>query len=169
MTHDTAEFAVESIRRWWRQMGQGVYRHARQWLITADCGGSNGSRARLWEVQLQRLADELGLQISVCHFPPGTSKWTKIEHRMFCHITQNWRERPLVSHEAIIELIGATTTQGGLKIQRRWMNSLMPKGSKSATPIGRGSSSRQTKSTANGTTVFIPRRTHNCSSYYLLV
>ena len=117
VTHDTAEFAVESIRRWWRQMGQAVYRHARQLLITADCGGSNGSRVRLWKVQLQRLADELGLQISVCHFPPGTSKWNKIEHRMFCHITQNWRGRPLVSHEVIIELIGATTTQGGLKIQ----------------------------------------------------
>ena len=117
VTHDTAEFAVESIRRWWRQMGRAVYRHARQLLITADCGGSNGSRVRLWKVQLQRLADELGLQISVCHFPPGTSKWNKIEHRMFCHITQNWRGRPLVSHEVIIELIGATTTQGGLKIQ----------------------------------------------------
>jgi len=98
-------------------MGQAVYRHARHLLITADCGGSNGSRVRLWKVQLQRLADELGLQISVCHFPPGTSKWNKIEHRMFCHITQNWRGRPLVSHEVIIELIGATTTQGGLKIQ----------------------------------------------------
>lgn len=117
VTHDTAEFAVESIRRWWRQMGQAVYRQARQLLITADCGGSNGSRVRLWKVQLQRLADELGLQISVCHFPPGTSKWNKIEHRMFCHITQNWRGRPLVSHEVIIELIGATTTQSGLKIQ----------------------------------------------------
>ena len=90
-------------------MGQAVYRHARHLLITADCGGSNGSRVRLWKVQLQRLADELGLQISVCHFPPGTSKWNKIEHRMFCHITQNWRGRPLVSHEVIIELIGATT------------------------------------------------------------
>ncbi|MGH8569542.1 MAG: ISAzo13 family transposase [Gammaproteobacteria bacterium] len=117
VTHDTAEFAVESIRRWWRQMGQSVYRQARQLLITADCGGSNGSRVRLWKVQLQRLADELGLQISVCHFPPGTSKWNKIEHRMFCHITQNWRGRPLVSHEVIIDLIGATTTQSGLKIQ----------------------------------------------------
>lgn len=116
VTHDTAEFAVESIRRWWRQMGQAVYRHARHLLITADCGGSNGSRVRLWKVQLQRLADELGLQISVCHFPPGTSKWNKIEHRLFSFISQNWRGKPLVSHEVIVNLIAATTTKTGLQV-----------------------------------------------------
>ena len=95
--HDTAEFAVESLRRWWRRMGRRVYPEARELLITADSGGSNGNRNRLWKVCLQKLADETGLKIAVCHFPPGTSKWNKIEHRMFCHITENWRGRPLVS------------------------------------------------------------------------
>jgi hypothetical protein len=115
--HDTAAFAVESVRRWWRQMGSKVYPQAAELLITADAGGSNGYRARWWKVQLQGLADELGLQISVCHFPPGTSKWNKIEHRMFCHITENWRGRPLVSHEVIVNLISNTTTTKGLRIQ----------------------------------------------------
>jgi len=115
--HDTAEFAVESIRRWWRAMGRGRYPKAKRILITADGGGSNGSRVRLWKVALQRLVNEIGLPISVCHFPPGTSKWNKIEHRMFCHISQNWRGRPLVSREVIIALIGSTTTTQGLKIK----------------------------------------------------
>ena len=97
--HDTAEFAVETLRRWWREMGQAAYPEGERLLITADGGGSNSSRSRLWKVELQGLADTLGLRISVCHFPPGTSKWNKIEHRMFCHITQNWRGRPLVSRE----------------------------------------------------------------------
>lgn len=119
ITHDTAEFAVESIRRWWREMGQPLYPAARRLLITADCGGSNGYRVRLWKVELQQLADELGLVIQVCHFPPGTSKWNKIEHRMFCHITQNWRGRPLVSREVVVNLIGNTTTTEGLRIQAR--------------------------------------------------
>ena len=114
--HDTAEFAVESIRRWWREMGKPLYPQATRLLITADCGGSNGYRVRLWRVQLQKLADELGLIIQVCHFPPGTSKWNKIEHRLFCHITQNWRGRPLLSWEVVVNLIGNTTTAGGLKI-----------------------------------------------------
>jgi transposase len=114
--HDTAEFAVESIRRWWREMGQLLYPKATRLLITADCGGSNGYRVRLWRVQLQKLADELGLLIQVCHFPPGTSKWNKIEHRLFCHITQNWRGRPLLSREVVVNLIGNTTTAAGLKI-----------------------------------------------------
>jgi hypothetical protein len=115
--HDTAEFAVESIRRWWKQMGQAVYPQATRLLITADAGGSNGYRTRLWKFSLQQLADEMGVAISVSHLPPGTSKWNKIEHRMFCHITQNWRGRPLVSHEVMVNLIGATHTEKGLFIR----------------------------------------------------
>src|SRR3954453_13953060 len=115
--HDTAEFAVESIRRWWTQMGHPRYPHARRLLITADCGGSNGYRIRLWKREVQKLADEIGIEIHVCHFPPGTSKWNKIEHRMFCHITNNWRGRPLVSREVVVNLIGGTTTETGLRIR----------------------------------------------------
>jgi transposase len=115
--HDTAEFAVESIRRWWFEMGEAVYPRARRLLITADCGGSNGYRVRLWRRELQKLADELQRTIQVCHFPPGTSKWNKIEHRMFCHITANWRGRPLVSREVVVNLIGSTTTREGLRIK----------------------------------------------------
>ena len=115
--HDTAEFAVHTVRRWWRQMGRHTYPDAKRLLITADGGGSNSSRSRLWKFELQKLADALGLCISVSHFPPGTSKWNKIEHRMFCHITENWRGRPLVSHEVVVNLIGATTTKGGLAIR----------------------------------------------------
>ncbi len=115
--HDTASFAVESIRRWWRSMGQPVYPHATRLLITADGGGSNGSRLRLWKLELQKLADETGLEIAVCHFPPGTSKWNKIEHRLFSAITQNWRGKPLVSHEVAVNLIGATTTRTGLRVR----------------------------------------------------
>jgi len=128
--HDTAEFAVESLRRWWSKMGSHVYSEATELLITADCGGSNGNRARLWKVSLQRLADELGLRISVCHFPPGTSKWNKIEHRMFSHISMNWRGKPLTSHEIIINLIANTTTQKGLKIQAEIDTGLYRKGIK---------------------------------------
>ena len=115
--HDTAEFAVHTLLRWWRQMGRHTYPDATRLLITADGGGSNSSRSRLWKFELQRLADALGLCISVSHFPPGTSKWNKIEHRMFCHITENWRGRPLVSHEVVVNLIGATTTKAGLAIR----------------------------------------------------
>jgi Rhodopirellula transposase DDE domain len=115
--HDTARFAAEAIRRWWMKMGSRRYQGARELLITADGGGSNGSRCRLWKVALQDLADHLGIPVHVCHFPPGTSKWNKIEHRMFCHITQNWRGRPLVSHEVIINLIAGTATAQGLTIQ----------------------------------------------------
>ena len=115
--HDTASFAVESIRRWWRSMGQPLYPGASRLLITADAGGSNGYRLRLWKLELQRLADELGLAIAVCHLPPGTSKWNKIEHRLFSAITQNWRGTPLVSHEVVVNLIGATTTKTGLKVR----------------------------------------------------
>jgi hypothetical protein len=115
--HDTAEFAVQSIRNWWWSMGQPLYPQATQLYVTADGGGSNGSRNRLWKVELQDLADETGLTISVSHFPPGTSKWNKIEHRLFCHITQNWRGRPLIDHETIVNLIGGATTQAGLKVR----------------------------------------------------
>jgi len=117
--HDTAEFAVESIRRWWRWMGRRSYAKAKRLLITADAGGSNGARVRLWKWELQRQADETGLEISVCHFPPGTSKWNKIEHRLFSFISQNWRGKPLVSHQVIIDLISATTTTTGLTVKSR--------------------------------------------------
>ena len=114
--HDTAEFAVGSIRRWWDIMGRKRYPHARKLMITADGGGSNGSRVRLWKIELQRFANQYGLDITVCHFPPGMSKWNKIEHRMFSYITMNWRGRPLVTYETIVELIGNTRTRTGLKI-----------------------------------------------------
>ena len=115
--HDTAQFAVNTIKEWWRQMGQNSYPNAKELLITADGGGSNGSRVRLWKYELQRLVDEIQLAVSVCHFPPGTSKWNKIEHRMFSYITKNWRGRPLTSHEVIVNLISNTTTEAGLRIQ----------------------------------------------------
>jgi hypothetical protein len=115
--HDTAHFATEAIRRWWKKMGSKRYRDARELMITADGGGSNGSRCRLWKVALQELATKLEMPIHVRHLPPGTSKWNKIEHRMFSHITRNWRGRPLISHEVIIQLIANTTTQAGLKIR----------------------------------------------------
>ena len=106
--HDTAAFAVATIRRWWESMGRPTYPQAKRLLITADAGGSNGARVRLWKIELQKLADEIGLPISVCHFPPGTSKWNKIEHRLFSFISQNWRGKPLISHEVIVNLIAAT-------------------------------------------------------------
>ncbi len=115
--HDTATFAAETLRRWWRRMGRATHPDARRLLVTADAGGSNGRRNRLWKLELQRFADETGLEVSVCHFPPGTSKWNKIEHRMFCWITENWRGRPLVSREAVVELIANTTTREGLSIK----------------------------------------------------
>ena len=115
--HDTAEFAVQSIRRWWLEMGKPLYPKAKRLLITADCGGSNGYRVRLWRLQLQHLANETGLSVQVCHFPPGTSKWNKIEHRMFCHITNNWRGRPLLSRQTVVQLIGSVTTAQGLRVR----------------------------------------------------
>jgi hypothetical protein len=128
--HDTAQFAVQAIGRWWKKMGAKRYPDAKELLITADGGGSNGSRCRLWKVALQELAVRLGMPIHVCHFPPGTSKWNKIEHRMFSHITQNWRGRPLVSHEVIINLIASTTTQAGLKIRAELDRGIYPTGLK---------------------------------------
>jgi hypothetical protein len=115
--NDTASFAVNSIRRWWKTMGRVRYPHATKLLITADCGGSNGARVRLWKHELQVLADELDIAITVCHLPPGTSKWNKIEHRLFSFITQNWRGKPLVSLRTIVQLIAATTTETGLKVR----------------------------------------------------
>jgi hypothetical protein len=126
--HDTAECAVETVRRWWWPMGSQVYPKAKRRLITADGGGSNGSRCRLWKVELQRLAEESGLCLSVCHFPPGTSKWNKIEHRMCCHITENWRGRPLVSREGVVNLLGHTTTKTGLTIRSEWDENIYPTG-----------------------------------------
>lgn len=125
---DTAEFAVESIRRWWNNMGYERYSKATKLLIAADAGGSNSYRNRLWKVELQRLSDESGLKISVCHYPPGTSKWNKIEHKMFNHISMNWRGRPLVSHEVIVNLIANTTNTSGLKIKAEIDNSEYQKG-----------------------------------------
>lgn len=126
--HDTAEFAVETLRRWWEKMGLSQYPVATELLVTADGGGSNGTRVRLWKVALQRLADQTGLRISVCHFPPGTSKWNKIEHRMFSYISLNWRGKPLISHEVIVNLIAGTTTRTGLKIQAELDTNVYPKG-----------------------------------------
>jgi transposase len=115
--HDTASFAVASVRRWWFGMGREIYPSATALLICADCGGSNGYRVRLWKIELQTLASETGLRITICHFPPGTSKWNKVEHRLFSHISMNWRGRPLVSHEVIVKLIGETTTSTGLEVK----------------------------------------------------
>ncbi len=115
--HDTAAFAIESIRRWWQTMGAPLYPGATRLLVTADAGGSNGSRLRLWKLELQKLADETGMEIAVCHFPPGTSKWNKVEHRLFSAITQNWRGKPLVNHEVVVNLIAATTTRTGLRVR----------------------------------------------------
>jgi len=115
--HDTAEFAVHTIRRWWQEMGSTAYPNATRLLITADGGGSNGSRLRLWKMELQNLADELGMPIAACHLPPGTSKWNKIEHKLFSFITQNWRGKPLVTHHVIVNLIASTTTTTGLKVR----------------------------------------------------
>lgn len=126
--HDTAEFAVESIRRWWQQLGQAHYPRSKHLLITADCGGSNGYRNRLWKLKLQEFADESGLTLHVCHFPPGTSKWNKIEHRLFCHITTNWRSKPLTSLETVINLISNTTTQTGLEVHAQLDDNLYPTG-----------------------------------------
>lgn len=128
--NDTAQFAVKSIQRWWEELGERLYPDAEEILIMADGGGSNGWRNRLWKKSLQDWADKEGLSIMVCHFPPGTSKWNKIEHRMFCHITHNWRGRPLVSHEVIVQLIGSTTTKDGLRIGASLDSGVYPKGVK---------------------------------------
>ena len=130
INHDTAAFAVQTIRHWWRRLGRKAYPRARSLLITADSGGSNGARVRLWKWELQKLADETGLAISVSHLPPGTSKWNKIEHRLFSFISQNWRGQPLVSHEVIVNLIKATTTRKGLRVEAAVDNRQYPAGEK---------------------------------------
>jgi hypothetical protein len=121
ISHDTAEFAVAAIRRWWNQLGQPRYPKAQRLLITADSGGSNSSRNRLWKLELQKFADETGWILEVCHYPPGTSKWNKVEHRLFCHITRNWQGEPLESYEVVVELIGKTTTSEGLEVHA-WLD-----------------------------------------------
>ena len=122
ISHDTAEFAMAAIRRWWTRLGRKRYKSARRLLITADSGGSNSPRTRLWLTELQKFADESGLIIEVCHYPPGTSKWNKIEHRLFCHITRNWRGIPLETLEIVVSLIGSTTTTTGLEVHA-WLDS----------------------------------------------
>lgn len=126
--HDTPAFAVASIGQWWKTMGRPAYPRATELLITADAGGSNGYRTRAWKIELQRFADEMGLRIHVCHFPPGTSKWNKIEHRLFCHITQNWRGKPLTSFETVVNLIGSTRTTKGLRVKARLDKRCYPTG-----------------------------------------
>jgi len=128
INHDTAEFAVQTIRTWFDEMGRCLYPNASSLLITADGGGSNGYRVRLWKLELQKLADELRIPITVCHLPPGTSKWNKIEHRLFSFITKNWRGKPLVTHQVIVELISATTTKKGLRVRSRIDDRIYPKG-----------------------------------------
>jgi hypothetical protein len=128
--HDTAAFAVNSIRQWWQTMGRSAYPRAKSLLITADSGGSNGARVRLWKWELQKLADQTRLSIRICHFPPGTSKWSKIEHRLFSFISQNWRGRPLVSLAVIVSLIAATRTKSGLKVRCELDTGRYPKGQK---------------------------------------
>jgi hypothetical protein len=130
ISHDTAEFAVASIRQWWQMMGEKIYPEANELLITADCGGSNGDRIRLWKSELQKLATETGLTIVVAHLPPGTSKWNKIEHRMFCHITENWRARPLITREVAVNLISNTTTEKGLRLKAKLDEADYPIGKK---------------------------------------
>jgi hypothetical protein len=128
ITHDTAAFAVQTIRRWWQEIGRARYPEATRLVITADGGGSNGYRVRLWKRELQRLADETGIAIEVHHLPPGTSKWNKIEHRLFSFISQNWRAKPLVSYQVIVNLISATTTSTGLEVRCELDANTYPKG-----------------------------------------
>src|SRR3954471_16015687 len=165
--HDTAAFAVESIRRWWWSMGFAVYPKATRLLITADAGGSNGYRLRLWKLELQKLADETGLEIAVCHFPPGTSKWNKIEHRLFSAITQNWRGKPLVSHEVVVNLIGATTTETGLKVKSELDTNQYPEAAAFLTTSSPPSTSAETSFTGTGTMPCYPVLA--CSKMLLLL
>lgn len=132
ISRDTAEFAVEAIRRWWKRLGKKRYRTTRRLLITADSGGSNGNRNRLWKHELQKLSDETDLTIEVCHYPPGTSKWNKIEYRLFCHITRSWRGTPLESHQVVVNLIGSTRTNEGLEVHCRLDENDYPKGRKTS-------------------------------------
>jgi hypothetical protein len=126
--HDTAAFAVNAVRRWWQAMGSDRYPEATKLMVTADAGGSNGYRNRLWKVELAKLAAETGLEITVCHYPPGTSKWNKIEHHLFSFITGNWRGQPLTSYQVIVELVAATTTTTGLRVLAEWDQGYYPTG-----------------------------------------
>lgn len=130
ISRDTAEFAVEAIRRWWKRLGKKRYKKPKRILVTADSGGSNGHRNRLWKYELQKFADQTGMTIEVCHYPPGTSKWNKIEHRLFCHITRNWRGIPLVTHEVVVNLVSSTRTTKGLEVHCRIDEKTYPKGRK---------------------------------------
>lgn len=130
ISSDTAEFAVNSIRTWWYQMGQSLYGNIKKLLITADCGGSNGYRVKLWKKELQKLANEINIEINICHFPPGTSKWNKIEHRLFSYISKNWRGKPLLNIETVLNLIRNTTTQKGLEIMAVLDENIYKKGIK---------------------------------------
>ena len=150
--HDTAQFAVNSIRGWWEHLGRERYPDARTLTVTADCGGANGYRTRLWKVELQRLTDETGLAIQVCHFPPGTSKWNKIKHRLFSFITINWRGKPLTSLETIVNLIASTTTRSGWKVCLDATRAAPPPRSRSHMPSWKPSPCRVTASTPNGIT-----------------
>ncbi len=149
--HDTAAFAANAIRSWWKLMGRERYPNASSLLITADGGGSNGSRVRLWKIELQKLADELGVPITVCHLPPGTSKWNKIEHRLFSFITGNWRGKPLISHQVIVQLIAATTTKTGLRFVANSTTTPIRPAPRCPMPKWMPSTSPATTSTANGT------------------
>ena len=154
--HDTAEFAVATIATWWRKAGSAAYPEASRLLISADGGGSNGYRTRLWKTELARLADDTGLTVTVCHLPPGTSKWNKIEHRLFSHISMNWRGRPLISHEVVVNTIAATTTRTGLTVTAELDTGKLPHRA-SRSPTSRCATSNvppsaATSSTANGTT-----------------
>jgi hypothetical protein len=157
--HDTAAFAVESIRRWWTTAGQGAYPLARRLLVTADAGGSNGYRTRAWKAELAALAAETGLQITVCHFPPGTSKWNKVEHQLFAAITMNWRGRPLTSHEVIVNTIAATTTRVGLRVHAELDTGTTPPVSRSATDRWTPCRCAGTTGMVTGTTPCAPRHT----------
>ncbi len=165
--HDTAAFAVDTIRRWWKKMGAKAYPRAKSLLITADSGGSNGTRVRLWKWELQRLADATRLTIHVSHLPPGTSKWNKIEHRLFSFISQNWRGRPLLTHATIVKLIANTRTSTGLKVDCILDTRHYPERSRSPTSRWRRSASCRTPSTATGTTPSDHARHSQCVSYYL--
>ena len=160
--HDTAEFAVNTIATWWREVGKPMYPNAARLMISADGGGSNGYRTRLWKTELARLAAATGLRITVCHLPPGTSKWNKIEHRLFAHISMNWRGRPLTSHEVIVETIAATTTSTGLTVRAALATPSTRRASRFPTskskPLKHRASLHVTSSTASGTTPSTPNR-----------
>lgn len=160
ISHDTAEFAVNSIRTWWNNMGKELYKNCTEIMITADCGGSNSYKTKLWKFELQKFADEIGKSITICHFPPGTSKWNKIEHRMFSHISQNWRGKPLVSLETIVELIGNTTTTTGLKIQTSVDKNHYEKGRKISDEDFESINIRRSKFQGNWNYTIRPRSNH---------